>query len=218
MPVKTPISSLRDALEDDILTGMFSPGERLDEVRLAARFGVSRTPIRQALFDLAASGIVEHRPNRGNFVAEIGPGKLVEMFTVMAEMEAICARHAARRATAEDIARIEDAHEACGRAALSADRNAYYYENERFHEMICKATHNAFLTEQTDALRRRLRPYRRVQLRARDRVSASYEEHGRIFDALKAGDSATASEEMRLHVEVQGERFTDMIASLEKAM
>lgn len=214
-PTPKRAKRLHDALEDDILTGALKPGERLDEMRLAARFEVSRTPIREALFELAAAGLVEHKPRRGAFVATVGPRRLIEMFDVMAEMEAICARHAARRMTREDEKAIRAAHAACSKAAKARDGDAYYYENERFHEYICAASHNEFLTEQTNALRRRLKPYRRLQLRVRDRISKSLEEHARIVEAICNGEEETAAAEMRAHVTVQGQRFTDLIASLE---
>lgn len=209
--------TLHDALEDDILTGALRPGARLDEQRLAARFGVSRTPIREALKELAASGLLQHVPHRGSFVASIGPRRLIEMFDVMAEMEAMCARLAARRMTPEDKTAITRAHEACSAAAKADDHDTYYYENERFHEYICRAGHNEFLAEQTNALRRRLKPYRRLQLRVRNRIAASLAEHGRIVAALSAGEGEKAAAEMRGHVTVQGQRFTDLIASLETA-
>ncbi len=97
-------TTLRDALEDRILTGDIRPGARLDEAALAVEFNVSRTPVRQALFQLAATGLIEHIPHRGAFAAEIGPQQLSEMFEVIAELEALCARNCARRATAGDIA------------------------------------------------------------------------------------------------------------------
>jgi DNA-binding GntR family transcriptional regulator len=206
---------LRDALEEDILTGALRPGDRLEEIALAARFGVSRTPIREALLSLAAAGLAEIRPRRGAVVAEIGPRRLMEMFEVMAEHEALCARLAARRAGPDDLAAIRAAHEACG-AAL-ADVDAYYYRNEAFHERIRLAGRNGFLFEQADALQKRLRPYRRLQLRARDRVAVSFAEHGGIVAALEAGDGEAAARAMRDHVAVQGERFADLLSSLDGA-
>src|SRR6476661_6744984 len=88
---------LKDEIENEIAAGRLLPGMRLDEVSLAARYGVSRTPIREALHSLAASGLIEVRPHRGTIVAEVSPDRLFEMFEVMGEMEAMCARHAARR-------------------------------------------------------------------------------------------------------------------------
>ncbi len=206
---------LRDELEEEILTGHFRPGDRLEEGLLAERFGVSRTPIREALLQLAATGLIENRPHRGAVVAEIGPRRLMEMFDVMAELEAMCARLAARRVTDEALERIAVAHQACIRAATEKDINAYYYENEVFHARIREASQNKFLNEQATSLQKRLRPYRRMQLRARDRIRASLQEHQKIADAISAGDAERAGAEMRAHVALMGERFTTLIASLD---
>ena len=207
---------LRDALEEEILTGVLQPGERLEEVALAERFGVSRTPIREALFQLSAAGLIEQRPRRGTFVAEIGPRRLMEMFDVMAELEAMCARLAARRAAPEDLREIRAAHEACATAAAQGDRDGYYYRNEIFHEKIRLASRNQFLVEQADALQKRLKAYRRLQLRTRGRVHASFDEHEAVIAAIEAGDEEAAARAMRSHVAIQGERFTDLLASLER--
>ncbi|QDL91438.1 GntR family transcriptional regulator [Paroceanicella profunda] len=212
--------ALRDRLEEEILTGVFHPGDRLEEKALAERFGVSRTPIREALFQMAASGLVEHRPRRGTIVAELGPHRLVEMFEVMAELEAMSARLAARRATAENLAAIRAAHAACGaaRAGAAEDGGAlYYYSNETFHDAIRLAARHVFLLEQARALHRRLRPYRRLQLRALGRMEASHAEHDAIVLAIAAGEGARAGELMRGHIAIQGERFADLLASLEAA-
>ncbi len=196
---------LRDVLEEEILTGVLRPGDRLEELQLAERFGVSRTPIREALFQLSAAGLIEQRPRR-----------LMEMFDVMAELEAMCARLAARRATAEDLAAVRKAHEGCAQAAERGDCDGYYYENEIFHESIRTASRNEFLVEQADALQKRLKAYRRLQLRARDRLRASFAEHESIVAAIEAGEAEAAAEAMRGHVMVQGERFADLLASLEQ--
>ena len=84
---KNAATHLRDAIENDILTGTVCPGERLDEVSLANRFGVSRTPVREALAQLDSVGLIELRPNRGAIVAQVGTEQLVQMFEVMAELE-----------------------------------------------------------------------------------------------------------------------------------
>jgi DNA-binding GntR family transcriptional regulator len=205
---------LRDELENEILTGALMPGERLDEVPLANRFGVSRTPIREALMQLASAGLVEIRPRRGAVVAELGPGRLVEMFEVMAELEGMAGRLAARRHTEADAAAIRAAHEACRAAAASGDCDAYYYENERFHLAIYAASHSGFLAEQCTALHRRLKPYRRLQLRVRNRLGVSFAEHDGIVAAILAGDGEAANAALRAHVAIQGERFSDLLASL----
>ena len=205
---------LRESIEEDIATGKLLPGTRLDEVELATRFGVSRTPIREALRLLLGEGLVETRPHRGAVVAQVTPQRLIEMFEVMAELEAMCARLAARRMSDEELAELESAHEACRGSAAARDADAYFYANERFHYAIYAASHNTFLFEQAASLQRKLRPYRRLQLRVRNRPQRSFEEHQAILDALRAGDAEQAVHTIRSHVVVQGERFGDLVASL----
>lgn len=205
---------LRESIEEEIATGRLLPGTHLDEVELATRFKVSRTPIREALNLLLGEGLIESRPRRGAVVAQVSPPRLIEMFEVMAELEAMCARLASRRITDEELAALEAAHEACRGAAETRDTDAYFYANERFHYALYTASHNTFLFEQAAALQRKLRPYRRLQLRVRNRLSGSFEEHQAILDALRAGDTERAVSSVRNHVVVQGERFADLIASL----
>jgi DNA-binding GntR family transcriptional regulator len=204
---------LRDEIENAIATGALRPGERLDEASLAARFGVSRTPLREALTHLAASGFVEIRPHRGAYVVAIGPSRLAEMFETMGEIEAACARHAARRLTPGARIALGDAHEACRAAAEAADPDAYYYANERFHFALYDASGNAFLAEEARRLHRRLRVYRRLQLRAGNRMARSLAEHQDILDAVLTGESELAAGRARSHVAVQGERFGDFLAA-----
>jgi DNA-binding GntR family transcriptional regulator len=205
---------LRESIEEEIATGRLLPGTRLDEVELATRFGVSRTPIREALRLLLGEGLVELRPQRGAVVAQATPQRLIEMFEVMAELEGMCARLAARRLSEQEMAEIEAAHDACRGSAAARDADAYFYANERFHYAIYAASHNTFLFEQASALQRKLRPYRRLQLRVRNRPQRSFEEHQAIVDALRDGDADKAVQSIRAHVVVQGERFADLIASL----
>ena len=207
---------LRESIEEEIATGKLLPGTHLDEVELAARFGVSRTPLREALRLLLGEGLVETRPQRGTVVAQVTAQRLIEMFEVMAELEAMCARLAARRMSDAEMAAIEAAHEACRGSAAARDADAYFYANERFHYAIYAASHNTFLFEQAAALQRKLRPYRRLQLRVRNRPQRSFEEHQAIVDALRDGDADKAQQAIRSHVVVQGERFADRIASLDQ--
>lgn len=203
---------LHDAIEQDIATGLMAPGARLDESSLAQRYGVSRTPVREALRQLAADGLVEIRARRGAVVATAGPERLYEMFGVMAELEAMCGRLAARRVSAETRRALAVAHEACRGATGDPDR--YYAANEAFHQAIYRASGNAFLAEQCLALQKRLKPYRRLQLRVGNRVDRSFAEHEAIVDAIARGDEAAAIRHLQAHVAVQGERFADLVASL----
>ncbi|HSD59969.1 MAG TPA: GntR family transcriptional regulator [Burkholderiales bacterium] len=217
-PTKAPSrlsEQLRETIAERIATAVYPPGTKLEETELASEFGVSRTPIREALIQLASEGLVDMRPRRGAMVAATDPHRLVEMFEVMAELEAMCGALAARRATEADQKALLEAHQSCELARESNDPDAYYWCNEAYHSAIYAASHNRFLAEQASALQRRLSPYRRLQLRVRDRMRTSYSEHTGIVDAIMAGDGELAARRLREHVVVQGERFADLIASLQ---
>ncbi|SDY54169.1 DNA-binding transcriptional regulator, GntR family [Collimonas sp. OK242] len=215
LTTKNRSESLRETIEEMIAVGEFRPGQHLDETDLAIQFGVSRTPVREALIQLASMGIVVTRPRRGTVVAEIGPRQLVEMFEVMAELEAMCGRLAARRMSGAEHASLLAAHQACMEARDAHDPDTYFYMNEAFHGAIYEGSHNAFLTAQAQSLQRRLRPYRRLQLRVRDRLNASYQEHDSVVQAIIAGNGELTADLLRQHVTVQGQRFADLIASLQ---
>jgi DNA-binding GntR family transcriptional regulator len=212
--MKNRSETLRDTIEEMIAIGQLPPGHHLDEAELAAKFSVSRTPIREALIQLASMGLIMIRPRRGAVVAEIGPRQLVEMFEVMSELEAMCGRLAGRRMSSAEHERLLAAHHACIDAGNMSDPDLYYYKNEAFHEQIYAGSHNTFLAEQARSLRRRLRPYRRLQLRVRDRIATSLTEHENVVRAIIAGDGEQTANLLREHVMIQGERFADLIASL----
>jgi DNA-binding GntR family transcriptional regulator len=203
-----------DQIEERIVTGVYPPGMRLDETELASSFGVSRTPIREALIQLSSEGLVEIRPRRGAIVAEIGQNRLYEMFEVMAELEAMCGRLAARRITVPEQHALVAAHQACEAAQKANDPDTYYLLNEQFHQLLYAASHNGFLEEQATALSKRLRPYRRLQLRVRDRMNSSFSEHAGIVEAILAEDGELAATRINAHVVVQGQRFADLVATL----
>ena len=208
---------LCDALEEEIVYGKLAPGARLDEVSLAGRFGVSRTPIREALLQLASSGMVELRPRRGAVVAEVGPHRLYEMIETMAELEASCARLAARRMSEEERQAFRKMHEASRAAAEKRSSETYFERNEKFHQALFDGSQNEFLANQARALQRRLRPFRRLQLRVGRRITDSFREHENIVKAVLAGDAERAAEAVRAHVTVQGERFGDLVSALSNA-
>ncbi|WP_438390339.1 GntR family transcriptional regulator [Caballeronia sp. DA-9] len=210
----TRADQLRESIEEDIATGALPPGAPLDEAELTARFQVSRTPVREALLQLASAGMVEMRPRHGAVVAKISLHRLIEMFEVMAELEAMCGRLAARRMTTAQLDELKSAHLACEQARDSDDPDNYYHLNERFHCLIYQGSHNGFLHDQAKALHKLLRPYRRLQLRVKGRMGASFSEHQAVVDALGKGDGEAAAAALRGHIVVQGERFGDLIAAL----
>ena len=206
------MQQVRDQLEDDIVNGRMRPGERMQIEHLMQRFAVSRTPVREALQQLEASGLVVVQPKFGTFVAQVGIPQLIQMFEVMAELEALCARLAAHRVTAEVLERVQAALQACAVECEAQQSNAYYYANEQFHQLIYQACGNPFLVQQTLALKNRLKPYRRSQLQLRNRMAQSLQEHRDIVAALEQGDAQAAANAARAHVLVQGQRFSDWVS------
>lgn len=209
--------TIRETLEQMIITGAFADGDRLDETRLAERFSVSRTPLREALQMLAASGLVELRPRRGAYVRHPGIIELVQMFEVMAELEGMCGRLAARRLTDSDLTALKASAAACEQALRTGDTDTYYRENEHFHTLLYAASGNGFLAAEARRLQRRLQPFRRMQLRVRGRMGQSMAEHHRILDALERGDAAIAQSELQNHIAVQGEKFNDLMAHYDRS-
>ena len=215
---RLPSAKIRDSLEQRIVEGELSNGKRLDETELSGFYGVSRTPVREALQRLAESGLAEHLPRRGTFVRSPSLSQLVEMFEVMAELECMAIRLAARRATAEDIDALEKDNETC-RAAVAADDTKKYYEvNARLHGRIYQMSGNSFLASEARRLHDRLRPFRRLQLRVRGRMEESMAEHDIILAALRDGDAGRAMETMKKHITIVGVRFNDLVSSFNRIM
>lgn len=208
---------IADAIEGLVFDGTFADGARLDEVQLAERFAVSRTPVREALQRLSVSGLVEQIPRRGVFVRQPGPVDLIEMFEVMAELEAVCARLAASRISDAALDELRAINAECAKAVAGNDADLYYQQNECFHALIYAQAGNGFLAQEAGRLQRRLRPFRRMQLRARGRLKQSMAEHEAVVQALMDADGARAADVMRSHVAVQGEKFHHLMGVLKNA-
>ncbi|GJE57590.1 MULTISPECIES: GntR family transcriptional regulator [Methylobacterium] len=191
---------VRNALTDAIASGNLAAGTALDEQELADRFGASRTPVREALRQLAFNGLVELRPRRGAVVMRTTPERIGDMFETTAEIEAMCARLATYRITPLERSRLIDLHEASAPMAERSDFDAYDALNREFHETLYRATHNAFMAEQALAIRSRLSAFRRTQLRYGTRIQASRAEHGEILAAMAEGDGEVVARRMRAHM------------------
>ena len=215
---RLPSAKIRDSLEQRIVEGELSNGKRLDETELSGFYGVSRTPVREALQRLAESGLAEHLPRRGTFVRSPSLSQLVEMFEVMAELECMAIRLAARRATSNDIDALEKDNETCRVAVAANDTKKYYEINARLHGRIYQMSGNSFLANEARRLHDRLRPFRRLQLRVRGRMEESMAEHDIILAALRDGDAGRAMETMKKHITIVGVRFNDLVSSFNRIM
>lgn len=210
IPSRMPTAEvIYERIETQIAEGQYKDGERLDEATLAKEFGVSRTPLREALRLLSANGLVEFIPNRGTFVRQPDLVRLIEMFEVMAELEAWCARLAASRMTTAQIILLRQAAASCEAALNTQDSRAYYVHNARFHNLIYDASGNRFLAEETRNMQRRLRPFRQAQLFVSDRLSQSMKEHRTILAALEKGDAHAAENLMREHIRIQSTTYEE---------
>ena len=159
-------------------------------------------------------GFVEMRPRRGAVVPELAPRRLVETFELMAELEAMCGRLAARRMSDADHGPLVQAHELCQALSRKHDPDGDTTIRTNFHHVIHEASHNSFLAEQASGLHRRLGPYRRLQLRVRDRMATSTAEHKHIVEAILAGKGEVAAELSREHALAGAGKFADRMASL----
>jgi DNA-binding GntR family transcriptional regulator len=208
---------VRRQIADQIISGALRPGQELDEKKLAEAFNVSRTPVREALRQLAAASLVDWRPHQSAIVAKITPSKMVEMFEVMAELEGFCGRLAARRMTASEHANLISIHRKFRPYVQARDREGYHALNKTFHDAIYAGSHNQYLRTQASALYDRLAPYRAYQLKRPDALRLASQEHQAIIDAIVAGDGHTASNLLRDHVSLSNELFSDLVAALTAA-
>jgi len=187
-------------LAASIVTGAIRAGARLDEQSLARHFGVSRTPIREALRRLSTTGLVVSEAHRGATVVDTTPEELREMFEVMAELERACARCAAARMSDVDRRELERVHAELTELAARNDLANYPRLNARFHELIYRGSGNRFLEEQTLSVRQRLSPMRIAQFRKPGRLDRSAAEHAAIVRAIRRRDSEAAEAAMWKHV------------------
>ena len=205
---RTRADELRLQLADEIVRGELAPGTALDEAGLARRFQVSRTPVREAIRLLAASGLVEVRAHRGAVVARPSSERLNGMFETMAGLEALCAGLAAERMTADERHALEAAHGDLQVLIQGGDADRYHAVNETFHTAIYSGAHNDYLAELTLATRGRVQPFRRAQFRNLGRLAKSYAEHDRVVVAILQGDRAAATEAMRSHIMTVWQEYT----------
>ncbi len=196
----TIAARVEERIVDAILRGELAPGSKLDEQTLAARFNVSRTPVREALRQLLATGLVESIPRRGAVVTTFGPERLSQLYEAIGELETLCARLAAQRMTAIERKELELALEPLRLAAAAGDRDDYLERSDRLHDVIHRGCHNPFLTELVRAYRMRSLPFRNLQPYTRERVRGSSAEHERIVAAILRQDADDASRVMREHV------------------
>ena len=182
--------------------GTYRPGDRLVESELAERFGVSRTPVREALQRLETQAMLV-RDGRSLIVASLDHNQLAELYTVRAELEALAARLAARHATPEEVRVLAQMVEEDRRT--KGDPEALARANKRFHRQIHLASHNRYLVQQLDLVHRTMALMARTSLAAEGRGETALAEHARTVEAIAAGDGAAADRARRQHISMAWE-------------
>src|SRR5258708_3501105 len=183
----TRAEELRLQLADEIVRGTLAPGAALDETDIARRFNVSRTPVREALRQLAASGLIDARAHRGAVVARPSVERLTGMFEAMAELEALCAGLAAERMTPAERHRLEAVHEELRVLSHAGNPDRFHEVNERFHNAIYAGSHNAHIPHITLSTPLRGQPFPPTQFRNLRRLAKSHAEHDRVLIAIMRG-------------------------------
>jgi len=178
-------------------TGVYRPGDRLVESELADRFGMSRTPIREALQRLETQSLLS-RDGRSLVVASLDHNQMAELYVVRSELEALAARLAARHATAEEV-RLLQAMVQEDRALID-DPAALARTNRRFHRQVHLASHNRYLVQQLDLVYRSMALMATTSLAAEGRSAVAVEEHAAVVEAIAAGDGDAAYDGLKGHI------------------
>lgn len=208
---RTSAEEIRRELASRIISGALAPGEPLDETGLAGEFAVSRTPVREALRLLAASGLVDQRPHARALVAKPEPEALAGMFEVMGYLEALCAGLCAAMMQPAERDALDALHQEM--AGIVRDGNAARYAeaNDTFHAAIYEGAHNSYLNEITRSTRQRLQPFRRAQFGALGRLAKSHAEHSAVVEAILRGDREAAEAAMRKHIAIVEDAYQRLV-------
>ncbi|MCK5386445.1 MAG: GntR family transcriptional regulator [Gammaproteobacteria bacterium] len=192
-----------DRLREQIYQHELTPGDAIDEMALCERFGISRTPLREALKVLNSEGLIELIPRRGSFVRSMDIEELNELFPVMVVLEGLCAREAVENCAAQDLQQLDKMHEKLESLAGQGDIDGYYEQNFVFHQAVQDLSGNKWLQRVIGDLRKVLRLARHMQLTMPGRLEASLEEHRQIMQAFIKNDPDMADRNMQNHLKQQ---------------
>ena len=201
-------------LEREILEGTLRPGERLDERALAARFGVSRAPVRDAVGRLASAALICVKPRSGSYVVSLSAAEVFELFEAMAGLEGLCAYYAAQRLDSKGQNELRNLAKKCSIAAKKSVED-YLLANFTFHDHIYRGARNNYLERLTRQARQRVNAYRNYTLRLPGRLKRSVEEHLEITEAICAGNALKAQQLMSIHADVKRSDFASFIAMID---
>lgn len=189
-----------ERLRQRIFAHELTPGTWIDEQKLAEQYGISRTPLREALKVLASEGLVDLKPRRGCYVTEISRQDLDDIFPLMALLEGRCAADAVARAKPIEIRELKKIHESLEKAAQDGRIDAFFEANQAFHKRIQELANNRWLLSVIQDLRKVLKLSRLHSLSLEGRLQQSLDEHRAIMAAFEAGDATKAEQLMHDHL------------------
>ena len=189
-----------ERLRQRIFAHELTPGTWIDEQKLAEQYGISRTPLREALKVLASEGLVDLKPRRGCYVTEISRQDLDDIFPLMALLEGRCAADAANRAKPIEIRELKKIHESLENTAQEGRIDAFFEANQAFHKRIQELANNRWLLSVIQDLRKVLKLSRLHSLSLEGRLQQSLDEHRAIMAAFEAGDAVKAEQLMHDHL------------------
>ncbi len=202
---------LAESLEELIVSGQLTPGAKVPEKELCERYGVSRTPMREALKVLAQLGLVDLEPNRGAWVSRITPRDVAEVFAVMGALEALSGELACERITDRELADLQARHDRMVAQYRAGDLKAYFAENQAIHEGILAASGNGTLIAQYRSLAARIRMARYAANMTDARWRQAVEEHEAIMRHLHARDGERLSATLKAHLKNKLETVRDWL-------
>jgi DNA-binding GntR family transcriptional regulator len=210
---------IRQSIASQIRDNGLLPGDPIDEERLMAQFGVSRTPVREALLQLKTEGLVTSLSRGGVVVSKLDVPQLFAMWELLADLEGLCARYACDRMTPKERARLVDAHREAEAVVERDDEIAWQQANRRFHEILYAGARNPYLQQEIMTMRTRTQAYRMHAFSAVVRLRVSHDGHARIVDAILAKDGAMAARASFDHLNPGGAPWvTDLIMKLPREL
>lgn len=186
-----------ELVRQSIYDRTLAPGSWIDEMKMAEAFGISRTPLREALKVLAAEGLVTMKVRRGAYVTEVSEKDLLDVYHLLALLESDAAATVAQHATDAQLATLQQLHQEL--ASATADANQFFTLNERFHLQLLALCDNRFLLQAVTDLRKVMKLNRHQSLFRQGRIADSLQEHHTIVQALLAHDAAAARNAMHVH-------------------
>ncbi len=189
-----------DRLREQIFSKQLPPGSWLDEQNLADQFGISRTPMREAIKVLASEGLITIKMRRGAYVTEVVRRDLEQIFTILSLLEGQAAKEAATKATEAELNLLDHLHHRLETAAADRDMEQFFEINVKFHELIQEIAGNRWMNGVIADLRKVLKLHRRDSLTSTGRLQNSLVEHREILRALLQRDELAAESAMRIHL------------------